>query len=1025
MRTSLFSCPVIFPFSLLTLLILPLRYVNAQVTVDGTASWNAVDSTLTGTFDASGSDKLVVVLTGEHGFNNDSGTVNSVTYDGAPLTPVIQRDAREGGTDTIYHHIWILDNPATSAGEIVANVVNRGNVTVFGLSGTEPGVGATVVTPTDTRSAELSTTSRDSLVIASFGMGGAGNGANVNNVTADSPLTFVSAQENGSNWDGHVTGYAQVPFPGTGAYSFSGGTLDGSLVIAAEFTSPSTDIPPNPVPAFGNVVPGGDVELSWTNLAPESGTDVWVDVWFGTDPENLAKVVDAAADGPNRSSATVNAPDAGTYHWRVDSYVDGAPSGTPVTGTAFFFVVEDGDNDGIPDDWEEQFFGGLVAASADPDQDGLSNLEEYQLGSIPNQPDSDGDGLLDGGSITLASSEPRFGDWAALGIVFTDSGGQRTFVGESDAGTDLLEPDTDGDGLADGAEIMAGTDPLESDSDRDGLPDGVETNTGTFVDATDTGTDPKLADSDGDGAGDWYEVFASFTDPTVPSDSPGIPYPLPDPVDSDTGSSGKPVKVYILSGQSNMVGYGRVDGDVPFTLETISKQEGKFPNLVDDATGDWAERRDVRYRGVISALGDGPLAPGFGNNPNSFGPELGFGHVMGWYHDEPVLIIKSSQGGRSLGFDFLPPGSSAYSVGGTTFAGYGDSPDSWPEGTTPTPGDFYGGHHFDKAFLDETDWAPPTGTPFGPVTNVTDILDNFATEYPDWAEQGFEIAGFGWFHGWNDGLSFTSQFANRYEQNMAQFIREIRRYYENRYPGNISPDAPFAIATAAFDGFNSSFPTRIAVTDAQLAVDGDAGNYPEFEGNVKTMEARGYWRTTGPNANQGFHYFHNAETFMLTGDALGRGMVGLLEESNAGYAGWAGGSFLNPLADPDPALDFDGGGLATALEWVLGGDPTDSRDDPGVMPTFRNSGDPDGKFHFVFQRRDAAAADPGTSIVVEYATDLISWTPTTHQGEGPDEITITEAPGDPGFTEITVALPVNLAADRALFARLKVSVAVP
>ena len=44
---------------------------------------------------------------------------------------------------------------------------------------------------------------------------------------------------------------------------------------------------------------------------------------------------------------------------------------------------------------------------------------------------------------------------------------------------------------------------------------------------------------------------------------------------------------------------------------------------------------------------------------NSFGPELGFGHVMGWYHDEPVLLIKSSIGNRSLSWDCLPPGKRA------------------------------------------------------------------------------------------------------------------------------------------------------------------------------------------------------------------------------------------------------------------------------------------------------------------------------------------------------------------------------
>jgi len=78
----------------------------------------------------------------------------------------------------------------------------------------------------------------------------------------------------------------------------------------------------------------------------------------------------------------------------------------------------------------------------------------------------------------------------------------------------------------------------EDDTDGDGLTDAEE-----YA----IGTDPTNPDSDGDGAGDWYEVAASFTDPTSASDNPGIVYPLPDP-DSTPPDTTKPVKVYILSG---------------------------------------------------------------------------------------------------------------------------------------------------------------------------------------------------------------------------------------------------------------------------------------------------------------------------------------------------------------------------------------------------------------------------------------------------------------------------------------------
>ncbi|MCU0781531.1 MAG: hypothetical protein MUF04_10585, partial [Akkermansiaceae bacterium] len=304
---------------------------------------------------------------------------------------------------------------------------------------------------------------------------------------------------------------------------------------------------------------------------------------------------------------------------------------------------------------------------------------------------------------------------------------------------------------------------LAIDSDSDGLDDAVETNTGVYVSPANTGTSPNNPDSDGDGAGDWYEVATIEANPANPQPNapnnpaikPNIPYPLP-PADASTGATNKPVKVYILSGQSNMVGQGNTTPlGTTGTLATITQTEKKFPNLrngaVLDAAG-YTIRNDVAYRGVIAATGKDKLKVGQGASSSAIGPELGFGHVMGYYHDEPVLVIKSSQGGRALGWDFLPPGSVPYTVGSTMYAGYGDSPASWAAGTTPEPtANFYGGYQYDQCFLRKADWAP-AGAANAAVFNVTDVLDNFATEYPEYAAQGFEIAGFAWFHGWNDGL---------------------------------------------------------------------------------------------------------------------------------------------------------------------------------------------------------------------------------------------------------------------------------
>ena len=127
----------------------------------------------------------------------------------------------------------------------------------------------------------------------------------------------------------------------------------------------------------------------------------------------------------------------------------------------------------------------------------------------------------------------------------------------------------------------------------------------------------------------------------------------------------------------------------------------------------------------------------------------------------------------------------------------------------------------------------------------------------------------------------------------------------------------------------------------------------------------------------------------------------------------------------DPTADFDGGGLPTGIEWVVGGDPTKGGDDAGLAPICDTTTDPNGKFLFTYRRSAAASADANTTITVEYGSNLTGWTNAAHQGTGASDITISEAPDAPGFTKVTVALPPGLTATGRLFARLKVSVVTP
>ena len=309
-----------------------------------------------------------------------------------------------------------------------------------------------------------------------------------------------------------------------------------------------------------------------------------------------------------------------------------------------------------------------------------------------------------------------------------------------------------------------------------------------------------------------------------------------------------PFKITYLTDQANGLGW-IARSDIPGTLATVVNQDGKFPYLVDKQ-GNWVERNDVWYKGVVTAGANKWLSVGCGAGSNNIGPELGFGHMVGDYHDEPVLILKASQGNRSLGWDYLPPGSERFEDNGFVYAGYKDTPARWEKGSTPKPINWYAGKQYDDCF-----------------GAAHEVLNNFDKEFPHWKGRGYEIAGFVWWQGHKDG---GEPHASRYERNLVHLINSLRKEFD-------SPKAPFVIATIGFDGWKMAGPHKL-VAEAQLAVSGDKGKYPKFRGNVLTVEARDFWRAPEVSPkNQGFHYNQNAETYMLVGEALGKGMLELLK----------------------------------------------------------------------------------------------------------------------------------------------------
>ena len=139
-----------------------------------------------------------------------------------------------------------------------------------------------------------------------------------------------------------------------------------------------------------------------------------------------------------------------------------------------------------------------VIRATDSDGDGLRDNDEAVHNTDPANPDSDADGLLDGAEVNTLGTEPDNPD--------TDGDGLNDGDEVNTQNTDPINPDTDSDGLSDGAEIAAGADPLNPDTDGDGLSDGDEVNTHN--------SDPLKPDTDDDGVSDAVEVFLNC-DPTV------------------------------------------------------------------------------------------------------------------------------------------------------------------------------------------------------------------------------------------------------------------------------------------------------------------------------------------------------------------------------------------------------------------------------------------------------------------------------------------------------------------------------
>ena len=325
---------------------------------------------------------------------------------------------------------------------------------------------------------------------------------------------------------------------------------------------------------------------------------------------------------------------------------------------------------------------------------------------------------------------------------------------------------------------------------------------------------------------------------------------LPNP-DAKPADMTKPVQVYILLGQSNMLGFGKIAGGKDGTLEYAVKSKKMYPYLLDD-TNKWTERKDVKN---VFVMGSGLRNMGVKKNEwmtikgGRIGPEIGIGYHVGEATDAPVLILKSCIGNRALGWDLLPPGGEGFEFTdskGVTWVhpGYKGTPERWKKGEEPKKIRWYAGMQYD-----------------GDIARAKKVLSELDKYYP--GAKCYEIAGFFWWQGDRDSRS--EGLSSRYEKNLVHLIKTLRKDFN-------APNAKFVCASLG--------QTKKGTTDgggkilnAMLAVDGQSGKYPEFKGNVASV----YTHPLSKGGSSGSHYGGNAETYMNVGEAMGETMLKLLK----------------------------------------------------------------------------------------------------------------------------------------------------
>lgn len=376
---------------------------------------------------------------------------------------------------------------------------------------------------------------------------------------------------------------------------------------------------------------------------------------------------------------------------------------------------------------------------------------------------------------------------------------------------------------------------------------------------------------------------------------------------AEPAATNKKLQIFILAGQSNMVGHANYI-TLPALLTAEEPEVGELAKLIfkDGAIspGDAREQIEARVKRdqlntdlkakkitgedevvaaqaeiqklqavydsksesiksafvvsknvYITSIADGhrrsgPLTVGYGGSPDKLGPELGFGLSMEQKLDAPVLLIKTSWGGKSLHYDFRPPSAGIYELS--------------DQEKTKNPEEVSEKAGLNYRMMNEAIHA---------------VLRDLQTYHPQYdASVGYEIAGFVWFQGFND--QFSPAFRDNYRNNMIAFVNDVRKEYE-------VPNLPFVIGVMG-TGATKEEVDKNAVSVAQR----EAAAAPEFKGSVVSVESYPFYALDAleifkqdwtkhlvefslVGSDRPYHYMGSGKFFVRFGDALATAMAEL------------------------------------------------------------------------------------------------------------------------------------------------------